>query len=120
MIINTGNEYNLIVGINMYSCRSCSKLNFTIDEMKKEKYLTSNRRGICKCCATEYERNRQLNKKANNQPTEYLSCDSCDRTFSNRHTGNYSGNNQYIKNNRASRILRIQCPFCKSEEIERY
>lgn len=104
----------------MYSCRSCFRPDLAIDQMKKEKQLILSGRGICKPCATEYERNRQLEKKANLEPHKYLSCNSCDRTFSNRHTGNYTGNNQYTKNNKISCILRVECPFCKSEEIERY
>lgn len=104
----------------MYSCRSCSKTEFTAEEMKKEKYLHSKKRGICKACATEYERNQRFLRMASRNSNNYLNCDDCDRTFSNRNTGNYSGNNQYTKEGMNRIQLRLDCPFCKSENIKRY
>jgi hypothetical protein len=88
--------------------------------MKKEKYLHAKNRGICKPCATEYERNQQLLRKANKNPNDYLTCNSCDRIFSNRNVGNYSGNNQYIQWDIKKFQLRVDCPFCKSEDIDRF
>ena len=104
----------------MYSCRSCSGIQFTAQEMKKEKYLHSKKRGICKPCATEYERNQRILRMANKDPDNYLNCSDCDRTFSTRNTGNYSGNNQYIKWDVKKIQLRIDCPFCKSENIVKF
>lgn len=104
----------------MYSCRSCSGIKFTVDQMKKEKTLLVNKRGICKPCATEYERNQQLIRKANRNPQDYLSCNSCDRVFSSKNTGNYTGNNQYIQIDNKRTVLRTDCPFCKSHDIDRY
>lgn len=104
----------------MYSCRACSVTTFTVDEMKKEKSLIPSKKGICKCCATEYERNRQMIRKASSKPEDYLSCDDCDRVFSKKHTGNYTGNNQSIKRNSQRFVLRTNCPFCKSENIDNF
>lgn len=104
----------------MYTCRCCLGNSFSASEMKNEKFLHSNKRGICKKCTTEYERNRQMIAKANKNPDNYLSCGSCDRVFSIRNTGNYAGNNQHKRLNNTSYMLRVECPFCKSEEIDRY
>jgi hypothetical protein len=104
----------------MYNCRSCLRTQFTAEEMKKEKYLHSKKRGICKACATEYERNQRLLRLANKKPSDYLNCGDCDRTFSNRNTGNFSGNNQYIKWDVNKVKLRVGCPFCKSDNINKF
>jgi hypothetical protein len=104
----------------MYNCRVCSGNQFTEEQMIKEKYLNYNKRGICKPCMNEYERNRQLLRKANQNPKGYLSCNSCDRVFASRNTGNYKGNNQHEKKNNTQFKLRVNCPFCKSDNIERF
>lgn len=104
----------------MYSCRLCSGNNFTAKQMKKEKYLHSNKRGVCKPCTTEYERHRMLLRKASQNPKDYLSCNSCDRVFSKYNTGNYKGNNQYVTKNTNYSMVRVACPFCKSDDIEKY
>lgn len=104
----------------MYSCRSCSGQEFTADQMRKEKYLHVNKRGICKPCSTEYEKHRQMLVKANRNPENYLTCNDCDRIFANRNVGNYTGNNQYIKWDEKKFQLRTDCPFCKSEDIDRF
>jgi hypothetical protein len=92
----------------MFNCRVCNNSKLELSEMKKEPRLVESKRGICKACATEYEKLRLARSKADYQPEKHLTCNDCDRVFSNRNTGP----------NRI--LLRVHCPFCKSEEIERY
>lgn len=91
----------------MFTCRKCNGSDFTVDQMKKEPFLFSNNRGICKPCISKYETHEQFIRKANKNPENYLTCEDCDRMFSKNLQGRF-------------KKLRTECPFCKSENIERY
>jgi hypothetical protein len=99
---------------DIFSCRQCHKENFKLEEMKKEKTMFANNRGICKACHSNYNTiNIQL-KSAERNPEKFMSCDSCDRIFSRYQTGAPSKKNNMVQK------LRIWCPFCKSEDIDNY
>jgi hypothetical protein len=62
-------------------------------------------------------------KKANKNPENYLTCDDCDRIFCKYNVGNkwgVNGHNFHTKDENVSQKLRVDCPFCKSENISRY
>jgi transcription elongation factor Elf1 len=105
----------------MFSCRACNKDHFQVTEMKKEKWLMARNRGICKSCSTAYENTRQLLKKAEENPSKYLTCDDCDRIFS-LYTPGARRVETTVRTDRRTEgwQLRVDCPFCKSEEISRY
>jgi hypothetical protein len=94
--------------------------------MKKERRLIATSRGICKCCNAEYEKLRLFRKKAENNEDNYLTCNDCDRLFNKYNRGNPSGNNQNTSKNPElyeltyKKLLNVNCPFCKSENIEKY
>lgn len=96
----------------MFSCRTCKKDDFSAEQMKKEKFLFANKRGVCKLCYSEYSKMSMRLKKAKNNPNESLSCDDCDGIFSiyNRGPTQKNGNKK----------LRIECAYCQSENISRY
>ncbi len=75
--------------------------------MKREKYVHAQKRGVCNSCNSQYETVRQAIKAAELAPDKYLSCGDCDRIFKKQQGGRYPK-------------LRTCCPFCKSEELERY
>lgn len=98
----------------MFSCRSCNNTDFTVEQMKKEKYLLSNRRGICKPCASNYNAVNTRLMKAKKNPKNFLTCDDCDGIFSKYKVGTPFTRDGIVQK------LKIDCPFCKSENIDRY
>lgn len=98
----------------MFSCRSCNKTDFTVEQMKKEKYLFYKNRGICKPCVSNYNAANTRLTKANRNPRNFLSCDDCDNIFSKYQVGTP------LTKERVFQKLKIDCPFCKSENIDRY
>lgn len=95
----------------MFTCRECKSSEFNLDQMKKERRLVPTNRGICKPCATNYEKHQRFIRKSEKDPDNYMACDDCDRIFSK-----YSATNLVNGNKR----LNIDCPFCKSENIDRF
>jgi len=91
----------------VFSCRNCKKDDFTAEQMRKEKFLFSRNRGICKKCASINSSASELMRRAERNPEQYLMCDDCDRIMKNKTGGRYN-------------ILRINCRYCKSENISRY
>ena len=110
----------------MFTCRVCKNNSLQLSEMKKERRLIETKRGICNCCNSEYEKLRIARKKAEHNPDLYLVCNDCDRIFSKYKCGNFSGKNQHTMANPElfeltfKKTLNTDCPFCKSEEIEKY
>jgi len=110
----------------MFTCRVCKSDNFQVSDMKMERRLIQTCRGICKTCNTEYEKLRMARKKAEADKENHLVCNDCDRVFNKYKRGNFSGKNQHTLANpelfdlTLRKKLNICCPFCKSEEIERY
>ena len=110
----------------MFTCRVCKNTNFTVLEMRNERRLLQTHRGICKTCSSEYEKLRIARKKAEQDKENHLVCNNCDRVFSKFRRGNPNGNNQYTNENPElyelayKKYLNTECPFCKSEDIERY
>ena len=96
----------------MFSCRTCEKSNFEMEQMKREKKLLSNNRGICKPCYAEYTKINLRLKKAKNNPNNSLSCDDCDGIFSIYNRGPTQKN--------GDKKLRTECPYCRSENINKY
>lgn len=97
----------------MFSCRgSCKRTDLTIDQMKKERYLMSNFRGICKPCHTEYNVINLHMKRAEKNPENYMMCNGCDRVFSKYKAGAPDKN--------GLQKLCLDCPHCKSKDIEAY
>lgn len=88
-------------------CRTCKRENLSVEEIKVEKRTFVNGNGVCKKCACEYEKSRRFITKANRNPEDYLTCDDCDAIFSKYSVGR-------------KRQLRVDCAFCKSENISRY
>lgn len=75
--------------------------------MKKERNLLINGFGVCKKCACEYEKSQRFIRKSAKNPENYLTCDDCDAIFSKYSVGRI-------------RQLRVNCAFCKSENINRF
>lgn len=98
----------------MFSCRGCHKTDLRLEQMKKEKSLLINNRGICKPCHSVYNKTNARIKKAERSPDDFLSCNTCNEIFSK-----YQVCRPLIKT-RVFKKLKVECPFCKSEEIERY
>jgi len=110
----------------MFTCRVCTSSNLELSQMKKEKRLVESLRGICKSCSSEYEKFRVARQKADRDENNHLQCDDCDRVFYKYSRGNPCGNNK-ITNSQPElyeltykKLLNVNCPFCKSENIERY
>jgi Zn finger protein HypA/HybF involved in hydrogenase expression len=97
-----------------FSCRTCKKEDFSFEQMKKEKYLTARNRGICKPCDSNYMATRIMLAKAKKAPQDYLSCDDCDRIFSKYQVS------RPLTKERIFQKLKTECPFCNSENIDRY
>jgi hypothetical protein len=97
---------------DVFSCRSCKKAEFTVIQMKRERKLLSNNRGICKPCYAEYVKLNLRLKKAKKNPKESLKCDNCDGIFSIYNRGPTQKN--------GTKKLKTECPYCKSENIDRY
>ena len=91
----------------MFTCRTCKNNDFTFEQMKKENFLLSRNRGICKKCASVDSSVSELMRRAERSPEQYLTCDDCDRIMKNKTGGRFS-------------ILRINCRYCKSENISRF
>lgn len=91
----------------MFTCRTCRNTNFAISDMKKEPYLTANNRGVCKACYSKNETCKIMIARAERNPENYLTCDDCDGIMKNMTGGRYNR-------------LRVDCRFCKSENLERY
>jgi hypothetical protein len=112
--------------MNNFSCRTCKVETFVFSQMKKEKSLVVRNRGVCKPCASEYEKSTSMIRKAERDPDNHLSCQDCDRIFSKYNKGNPSGKNQStvlapeLYELTYRKMLNVDCPFCKSENIERY
>lgn len=107
----------------MFTCRVCKSDNFKLEEMKKERRLIETCRGICNSCNAEYEKLRIARKKAELNEQDHLTCNDCDRVFNKYNTGNPTGKNQHkmeLYELPYKKLLRVNCPFCKSENIERY
>lgn len=98
----------------MFSCRTCKKEDFSFEQMKKEKYLTARNRGICKPCNSKYMATRMMIAKANKTPEDHMSCDDCDGIFSKYQRG------APLTKERIFQKLKVECPFCKSENIDMY
>lgn len=98
----------------MFSCRTCKRSDFTVEQMKKEKYLFYKNRGICKPCASNYNNVNAKLANAKKNPENFLTCDDCDNIFSK-----YQVSRPLIKE-RVFQKLKTECPFCKSENIDRY
>lgn len=109
-----------------YSCRDCERSDLTAAEMRTEKYLHSNRRGICKQCYRTKERVNVMIRKADKNPQDYLSCNSCDAVFSKYQSGTPLTHGKkselYINGTieKGHRWLKTECPYCQSDELERY
>ena len=97
-----------------FSCRTCNKTDLLLGQMKKEPYLMAKNRGICKPCISEYNKINMLLKKAERNPDDMMSCNSCDRVFSKYKVGTPNTKQGYKKK------LNIDCPFCGSEEVDAY
>jgi Zn finger protein HypA/HybF involved in hydrogenase expression len=95
-----------------FSCRRCKKTDFVQVQMKKEKTLFISNKGICKPCHSNYNTMSERWLKAEKNPDNSLTCDDCDNIFSKYQTGSSNRNN--------FRKLRVYCPFCKSENINRF
>jgi hypothetical protein len=93
--------------MDLYVCRCCGKNDLLTDQMKKEKFLHSNRRGICKKCSSKNESNQEMIRRANKNPENYLSCDKCDGIMKNMTGGRFN-------------IKRTNCRYCKSESVSAY
>lgn len=91
----------------VFTCRTCKKNDFTSQQMKKERCLFSNNRGVCKACASKNESTSELLRRAQLNPEKYITCDDCDGIMKNTTGGRYN-------------ILRTNCRYCKSENIQRY
>ena len=110
----------------MFTCRVCKTSDLKIEQMKKERRLVPTLRGICNACNSEYEKLRIARKKAEADEENHLSCNDCDRVFNRYSKGSPSGRNQYTSKNPElyelsyHKLLNVNCPFCKSENIERY
>lgn len=98
----------------MFTCRVCKSSEFKFEQMKKERRLVETQRGICKSCAAEYEKYKIHVRRAEKNPKNYLMCDDCDRIFSKYNTG------PKFKFDDVNHPLRVDCPFCKSENIQNY
>lgn len=98
----------------MFSCRTCKKEDFLFEQMKKERRLVETGKGVCKPCSSKYEALRAMVKKANRTPENYMSCDDCDKIFSKYQTSRPLFKERFFQK------LRIECPFCKSENIDGY
>jgi hypothetical protein len=99
---------------NKFSCRQCHGVSFELKEMKKEKTMFKNNRGICKPCHSSYNKMHVQIKGAEKNPDNYMSCDSCDRIFSKYQVGAPS------RKNHIPQKLKISCPYCNSEDIDSY
>ena len=97
---------------DVFSCRSCRKNDFMFEQMKKERKLLANNRGVCKPCYAEYTKLNLRLKKARENPKESLTCDNCDGVFSIYNRGPTQKN--------GDKKLRTECPYCRSEDINRY
>lgn len=95
-----------------FSCRVCPRPNLTIKDMKPEKFLLHNGRGICAPCNREYEKVRLSLRKAEKDPDNFLTCDDCDRIFKKHKSG---GPDKY-----GQQKLRTNCPCCGSDNIAKY
>lgn len=91
-----------------FACIYC-KEEKGMDLIKKGSLTRSTMKGKCKRCHADYCRNHQMRKRAEIKPDNYMGCDSCDRLFSIYQGGGTQGFKHRLK--------RIECPFCKSEDI---
>ena len=96
-----------------YSCRTCKRTDLAIEQMKKYKFLLTRKKGICKPCHSNYTKINTRIKKAEKSPEDTFSCNCCDSVFSKYQTGSSTQKN-------GNKKLRTYCPFCKSEEIDRF
>ena len=69
------------------------------------------KRAICNKCHSEREKLRQIIKRAENSPQNYLVCNNCDRIFYKY---------KYPKTSFVKNIELIICRFCNSIDIEGY
>ena len=110
----------------MFTCRVCKSSNFEFNQMKKERRLIETSRGICKSCNAEYEKLRNARQKAEADEHNRLTCNDCDRVFNKYNRGNPAGKNQHTTKNselydlKYKKLLNVNCPFCKSEDIQKY
>lgn len=102
------------MNLSSFSCRQCHGTAFKLEQMKKEKTMFANNRGICKTCHSNYNKINVQIKSAEKNPDKYMSCDSCDRIFSRYQVGAPS------RKNHIPQKLRICCPYCNSEDIDNY
>lgn len=83
-----------------------------IEEMHKINSPVT-KRGRCKLCHNAYTRNYHLIRRSRLMPQNFMECDDCDRIFSKFAPGSKNLLAEYRK-------LRIECPFCQSEEIDSF
>jgi hypothetical protein len=94
----------------MYSCRGiCKRQDLKFEEMKKERTLNVNFRGICKTCHSHYNKRNLQQNRAEKNPAHYLHCSDCNRLFKQFLSGPALKNGQ--------KRFRDECPFCQGEVL---
>lgn len=96
---------------NLYSCTVCREKKPAPD---MQRATNSTMSGRCRKCHSEYCAFRLKLKKAEMSPHNYMTCDSCDHLFYKFVSASvdfYNGE---------QREQRVNCPSCKSENIQNY
>ena len=102
-----------VAGPVTFSCRACpSGVKHNFENMKKEKFILSKGRGICNPCHNDYEKQQRFRRMAAKNPQNFLTCDDCDKIFSKTVSGTIPKDGK--------KKLRVECPYCKSEDISEY
>ena len=95
-----------------FNCRIC-KENKDVSEVIKHD-LTKIGTGRCKSCHNVETKMHHGRKSAERRPHQYSECDDCDRYFY-KYKGNNNNYHQFY--NREKPVLKSECPFCKSKNI---
>jgi protein-arginine kinase activator protein McsA len=96
--------------MSAYFCYDCSQYKVPMDMHKINSEHT--KRGRCKECHRSYSREYSIRQRMKVSPHNFLECDDCDRAFSKFEPGS-------AKVHGGIRQLRVGCPFCKSENINK-
>jgi hypothetical protein len=97
----------------IYSCRGeCKKTDLKLKQMKLEPYVKSNGRGICKLCHSKDTIVRIQEKRADQNPEDYMCCNECDKTFRKYTSGPVP--------KKKPRKMHDKCIYCQSSDIEAY
>jgi hypothetical protein len=96
----------------IYTCRECKFP--TEKEFAKVGTISNTKKTcLCKTCHNIKIKNYHIERRAKIYPQNHMVCDDCDRTFSKYQSGS---RNHYC----GQRLLKTSCPFCQSENIDKY